>query len=127
MESDSVVSILAGTIQWAGRNDGLIGVVLGAAISILGNIIAHRIQTKPDRKLAEARKKLLSRMLEDKRFQKRWRYLSTLSTVIGASSEETTRLLVEIGARGSETGDGRWGLIKHHPLSEIKEPVSETL
>lgn len=36
--------------------------------------------------------------------------------VIGANEETTKRLLIELGARGSEDGNELWGLIKYHPF-----------
>jgi hypothetical protein len=57
-------------------------------------------------------------MLEDERFPGRWWELHTLMHVIGADEETTKRLLIEIGARGSEDGKDFWGLIKHHPFDE---------
>ena len=59
-------------------------------------------------------------MLKDERFPDKWRYLSTLSAVIGASDEETKRLLVKANARGSEKADGKWGLISNHPFPDSK-------
>lgn len=57
-------------------------------------------------------------MLEDNRFPDRWRKLDTLMHVIGANEETTKRLLLEIGARGSEDKQEHWGLIKYHPFQE---------
>jgi hypothetical protein len=59
-------------------------------------------------------------MLESKRFKNKWRKLETLSRVIGADEETTKRLLIEIGARGSETDKDVWGLMKYHPLEKIE-------
>ncbi len=55
-------------------------------------------------------------MLDDDRFNEKWRKLSTMSAIIGTDDDETKRLLIEAGARGSEKGDGKWGLIKNHPF-----------
>jgi hypothetical protein len=57
-------------------------------------------------------------MLEDDRFTDHWRKLDTLSHVIGANEETTKRLLIELGARGSEDQQELWGLIKHHPFEK---------
>ena len=57
-------------------------------------------------------------MLEDERFPEQWRKLSTLSSVIGSNNETTKRLLIEVEARGSESNNELWGLIKHHPLDQ---------
>ncbi len=45
-----------------------------------------------------------------------WRRLSTLSNVTGLSEPEAKQLLVEIGARGSETDSSLWGLVSRNPL-----------
>ena len=47
-----------------------------------------------------------------------WRKMETLSGVIGASREETARLLIEIDARVSETGRDVWAFIKNKPIPE---------
>jgi len=49
----------------------------------------------------QRRKNLLTQMLSIQ--EEPWLNLDTLSKTIGASPEETKRLLFEIGARGSET------------------------
>jgi len=60
-------------------------------------------------------------MLDDNRFPEKGRNISTLSSVIGADIEETKRLLIEVGARGSEKNDGKWGFIKNHLFREIEQ------
>ena len=45
-----------------------------------------------------------------------WRKLQTLSRIIGADYETTTRLLIEIGARGSEKENEVWALLSEKPL-----------
>jgi hypothetical protein len=99
---------------------GLLGGIAGTLLTFGGNWLLHHIQSRPQKALDAARKKVLLDMLEDDRFAQKWRKLDTLAAVIGASDEETKRLLIELGARGSEKGDGKWGLIKYHPL-----PASE--
>ena len=44
--------------------------------------------------------------------------MTTLSSVIGASREETARLLIELGARGNEKANGNdvWAFIINKPL-----------
>ncbi|WP_415911640.1 hypothetical protein [Neptuniibacter sp. QD37_11] len=95
---------------------GILGGIVGSLLTLGGNIILHKIKEKPQKELDAKRKATLKLMLEDDRFPDKWRYLETLSAVIGASEEETKRLLVELEARGSEKADGKWGLIKHHPF-----------
>ena len=96
---------------------GFIGVVVGAVVGVCGTLLLHWLQSASKRKLDRQRIALLATMLDDDRFQHHWRQLSTLSRVIGASEVTTTRLLIELGARGSENDDGLWGLLKHHPLN----------
>ncbi len=95
---------------------GIIGGIVGSLLTLLGNIILHRIKERPQKELDKKRKSTLKKMLEDDRFPEKWRKIETLSAVIGATEEDTKRLLVEIKARGSEKADGKWGLIKHHPF-----------
>ena len=100
---------------------GIIGGIVGAIFTLLGNFALHWFKEKPKRDLDSKRQKLLVEMLDDDRFQEKWRNLSTLSSVIGADEEETKRLLIEVGARGSEKNDGKWGLIKNHPFKQIDQ------
>ena len=99
---------------------GLMGAVVGSVIMILGNIFLHQLQNRRARKLDEARKRLLLDMLKSKD----WRRLTTLARVIGANPDETKRLLIDAGARGSEKrrddDDEAWGLLSKHPLSDIE-------
>ncbi len=93
---------------------GLIGVIVGSVLTIIGNILMHRLKQRAEAKRGEPRRKLLKTMLEDQRFQ--WRKLETLMHVVGADEPTTKRLLLEIGARASEDGHNLWGLTKYHPL-----------
>lgn len=112
--------IVADTALWVAVI-GLIGVIIGAALTIAGNLLLHWFQNRARERLDNARKKLLEKMLDDNRFPDRWRKLSTLSRVVGANEETTMRLLIDVDARGSEKDDGLWGLIKHHPFSETQQ------
>ena len=95
---------------------GLIGVLLGSAITVGGNLLLHWLKERSNKQLEESRKNLLLQMLRDSRFPEHWRQFSTLSRVIGADEETTKKLLIQVGARGSEKDDGLWGLIEYHPL-----------
>ena len=97
---------------------GLIGVIVGSILTILGNIITHYLKQRAEAKHDEPRRKLLTQMLEDDRFVDRWRKLDTLMHVIGADESTTKRLLLELGARGSEDGQELWGLMKYHPFAK---------
>ena len=99
---------------------GIIGAIFGSLFTLAGNVLLHWLKARPKTKLDERRKKLLKEMLDDERFKDKWRNLSTLAAVIGANEKETKRLLIDIGARGSEKGDDSWGLIKHHPFPSNK-------
>lgn len=113
-------SVVSDTSFWVAVV-GLVGVVVGAVIAVVGNIVLHKIQNGPKQRLDNGRKELLKRMLNDSRFPKGWRKLTTLSRVIGADDETTRRLLIEVAARGSEKEDGMWGLIERHPLNSNDE------
>lgn len=97
---------------------GAVGVVAGAVLTVAGTLLLHRLQNTPRRELDKTRSALLRRMLDDARFAQRWRKLDTMARVIGADEAETKRLLIELGARGSENDDGLWGLLEHHPLDQ---------
>ncbi|MFZ3087752.1 MAG: hypothetical protein WA123_06775 [Methylotenera sp.] len=112
--------VIADTSFWVAVV-GLTGVIVGAIITVVGNFLIHRLQDSPRRRLDEGRKKLLEQMLRDTRFKERWRKITTLSRVIGADEETTRRLLIELGARGSEKEDDLWGLLEHHPLDKLDQ------
>ena len=95
---------------------GVVGGIVGGVLTISGNLLLLWLRERPIRHLDSKRTKMLVQMLNDKRFPKQWRDLATLSAVIGADERNTKRLLIEAGARGSEVGDGKWGLIKNHPF-----------
>jgi len=97
---------------------GLIGVVIGSLLTILGNIVLHCLRERANSRKDAPRKKLLIKMLEDDSppHPDRWRKFDTLMHVIGADEETAKRLLLEVGARASEDGQPKWGLLKYHPL-----------
>jgi hypothetical protein len=99
---------------------GLVGAIIGSAITILGNVFIHWYQTRKESTLDKARIGLLTKMLD----AKQWRFLSTLSRVIGADEDTTRRLLIEAGARSSEKertdGEEPWGLISKNPIGSIE-------
>jgi hypothetical protein len=97
---------------------GLLGALLGGALTISGTLLVEWFKQRTKKKRDEPRKHLLMKMLEDERFEGRWRELHALMHVIGADEATTKRLLIEIGARGSEDGKDLWGLIKHHPFGK---------
>lgn len=115
LASDIARRVVSDTQFWIAMI-GLIGAVIGSGLTILGNVILHWLKRKPRRDLDDRRISMLREMLDDERFPDKWRNLSVLCAVVGASQEETKRLLFMAGARGSEKEDGKWGLIKNHPF-----------
>ena len=100
---------------------GLMGVVVGAASTALGNLLINWLQERSRTRADRPRKELLLKMLNDERFPQRWRSFDTLQHVIGADDETARRLLIEIGARASEDKQALWGLLKYHPLNETDQ------
>ena len=86
--------------------------VLGGVASGLGALFViwfrHLIMTGRQTLIDRKRQELLGQMLRNPKWEKR--NIETLSAVIGANEEETARLLIELGARGSESGSGNWTL-----------------
>jgi len=95
---------------------GLSGVVVGGLGSWVGIWFKHKLDTNREQKLDNLRKSDLRQLLENPPDGKEWRKLETLSRVIGADFETTTRLLIEIGARGSQSESGVWALKSKQPL-----------
>ncbi|MEH6402795.1 MAG: hypothetical protein V7750_05435 [Sneathiella sp.] len=95
---------------------GLIGVFVGSAITLLADFLKHRWQTKNGRELDTRRKDMLLHMLKNRPKDTEWRKLETLASVIGADYPTTTRLLIELGARGNEKQEAVWALLKDKPL-----------
>ncbi len=94
---------------------GIIGVVVGGVVTLAGQWLQHRWKTAESRKRDEKRKELLREMLNNPG-PEGWRDMKTMSGVIGASRDETARLLIEIAARASETEKDVWAYIKDKPL-----------
>lgn len=102
---------------------GVIGAVIGSILTILGNFALEWFKNKSQKAVDKSRQDILREMLKDASFK--WRNISTLAAVIGCDEESTKNHLIAIGARGSESNDGSWGLISRHPLSEIKRDEGE--
>ncbi|MCH8113370.1 MAG: hypothetical protein IH905_15685 [Proteobacteria bacterium] len=77
---------------------GIIGVAVGSIGQFLIDHFRHKRETKAQRELDDRRKELLKNALENPPPGAEWRQLQTLSRIIGADYETTTRLLIEIGA-----------------------------
>ena len=99
---------------------GLLGGIFGGLLVIVGNFLLNWVQHRKEEALDRARTRLLKQLLETAD----WRELSILRRVIGADRETTTRLLIEMHARGSkkprEDGEELWGLISKHALNAIE-------
>lgn len=115
MASEIASKVVSDTKFWIAII-GLIGAIVGSVLTIVGNLALHWVREKPKNDLDKKRVAMLREMLDDDRFPEKWRELSTLCAVIGASEEETKRLLLLAEARGSEKADGKWGLVKNHPF-----------
>lgn len=90
-----------------------LGAIAGAGASLGGIVVTDWLQAHRRAQQAAPRKDLLKRMLAAGH---NWRRLSTLSNVTGLTEAEARQLLVEIGARGSETDSSLWGLVSRNPL-----------
>ncbi|HEY4299382.1 MAG TPA: hypothetical protein VGM73_00830 [Candidatus Didemnitutus sp.] len=88
--------------------------LIGGFITIAGQFSIEWWRERPRRKADAGRKKLLLRMLNEPAHT--WRKFERLKRVIGADDEATKRLLIEVGARGSEDGDDVWGLLSRNPF-----------
>lgn len=97
----------------------VIGVIIGSAITIMGNIVFHWYQNRKSNSLDNLRKGLLKEMLDNSNFPE-GRSLETLSRVTGAEPEECRRLLIELGARGFTMARGieGWTYVKNRKWSE---------
>ena len=89
--------------------------IIGGVITLAAQYIMHRIQTGKVREVDTKRSALLGRMLNNPG-PLGWRNLTTMSHVLGASEQETARLLIEMDCRASETGSGGWAYIRDKPL-----------
>lgn len=95
---------------------GIIGVAVGAAGQLLLDHCRHKRETAAQIALDNSRKNLLKQALNHPPNGTEWRKLDTLSRIIGADFETTTRLLIEIDARGSEGENNLWALLSKKPL-----------
>ncbi len=94
---------------------GVFGASIGSAITLAGQWCKHQWETNEARKRDEGRRVLLRQML-DNPGSNGWRKMATLSGVIGANRDETARLLIDINARASETGNDVWAYLTEKPL-----------
>lgn len=101
---------------------GIIGVAVGGFGQFLIDHFRHQRDTKAQRELDDKRKELLKEALENPPSDKEWRKLQTLSRIVGADYQTTTRLLIELGARGSESEkeNEAWALLSKKPLPHTR-------
>ena len=100
---------------------GIIGVAVGSIGQFSIDHFRHKRETKAQRVLDDRRKELLKVALENPPPDSEWRELKTLSRIIGADYKTTTRLLIEIGARGSEKENEVWALLSEKPLGHTHQ------
>lgn len=111
-----IAEIVLDSIKYQTAIFTMIGVIIGAAITALSNVLIHCLQQRSKTKADKPRRVLLFAMLRDRTppHQQGWRNFATLQHVIGADDETARRLF---GARASEDGQDKWGLLEYHPLN----------
>lgn len=77
--TEVAAKVVADTSFWA-TIVGLLGAIVGTAITAASSLLMHRFQEKPARELDGLRMQLLKQMLEDPRFN--WRSITTLAGVM---------------------------------------------
>jgi hypothetical protein len=92
---------------------GVIGTVVGAATTLSGHWLNHKLQNKRANSIADKRRDRLKRELQDQQYI--WRSIERLGASIGADEATTTELLIEIGARASITNAKVWALETRAP------------
>jgi hypothetical protein len=127
-----IVAGILGTLVWVGTKNcpswqldaGWAG-ILGASLGVFGTLAAatlsHHLQNKRATSLAEKRRERLKRELSSEKYS--WRSIERLCAVIGADESTTVELLIEIGARMSQTDKKVWALESREPFAS--EPVSK--
>lgn len=105
---------VCGDISAAGA--AIIGALIGSLSSLLATWLAHYLRTKSEADLDKKRKSVLKALLSGEKY--RWRNIETLAAAIGADDLKTASLLLDIGARASNTGSGSWALVSRAPYPE---------
>ena len=92
--------------------------VLGTLIGVLGTLattcLTHNLQNRRASSLAEKRRVVLLRLLNEKQYT--WRSIDRLAATIGADENVAAELLIEIGARASLTDKKVWALETRAPF-----------
>lgn len=98
---------------------GILAVFIGAILTTVSHVVISWAQTAPARKRDEKRKAMLRELLRNPG-PTGWRKMTTLSNVVGLDRDETARLLIEIDARASESGEDVWAFIADKPLPKAE-------
>lgn len=101
--------------------DAVFLVVLGVIAGTVSNFLLHEYKLYRSRKHDRRRIKLLREMLNNPG-SNGWRKMDTMANVIGATRDETARLLIEVDARASESGKDVWAYIRKKPLPTESDP-----
>ncbi|HVS83236.1 MAG TPA: hypothetical protein VHE60_16020 [Pyrinomonadaceae bacterium] len=122
-----IAELVLHSMQYQTAIFGMMGVIVGATIPALASLLIHCLKQRAKTKADRPRKELLLTMLHDRTppHTEGWRNFNTLKHVIGADEETARRLLLEIGARGSEDGQDKWGLLKYHPLTKAAKGLQK--
>jgi hypothetical protein len=99
--------------------------IIGSAVGGIGTFAATWLSGYLNRKRPdpseEAAKTLLRKMLEAPQWK--WRRIKTLANVVGTDEATVRHFLLEIGARGSMSDPGHWGLVSRNPLGRLEDDV----
>ena len=92
---------------------GVVGAMIGSAMTFFGQWLQHHWQTGQARKLDDKRKAILRDLMAHPG-PTGWKGMEGMMQAIGASREETARLLIEMDARGNAQAGGNdvWGYIE---------------
>jgi hypothetical protein len=95
---------------------GILGALIGASATLAGNWLTYHLQNRRSSFLAEKRRGLLRRELQNRKYT--WRSIERLCAVVGADGSTTSELLLEIGARTSLTDKKIWALESKAPYPD---------
>jgi hypothetical protein len=93
----------------------LLRAMVGAIGTASDAVLNSTLQVRREKAKEQPARQLLLQMLSIEALT--WRQLSTLSNMIDTDKQTTTRLLLGIGARVSETDGEDWTPISRNPLT----------